>query len=41
MGECCWYNTNLVTLTRYAKNVLAHMVRDPEAELARLLQSPG
>jgi hypothetical protein len=41
MSECCWYNTNLVTLTRYAKNVLAHIVRDPEAELARLLQSTG
>jgi hypothetical protein len=41
MTECCWYNTNLVTLTRYAKNVLAHMVRDPEAELARLLQGAG
>jgi O-antigen/teichoic acid export membrane protein len=41
MSECCWYNTNLVTLTRYAKNVLAHMVRDPEAELARLLQNAG
>ena len=39
MSECCWYNTNLVTLTRYAKNVLAHMVRDPEAELARLLET--
>jgi hypothetical protein len=39
MTECCWYNTNLVTLTRYAKNVLTHIVRDPEAELARLLQS--
>ncbi len=41
MRECCWYNTNLVTLTRYAKNVLTHVVRDPEAELARLLQGAG
>lgn len=41
MSECCWYNTNLVTLTRYAKNVLTHIVRDPEAELARLLESTG
>lgn len=41
MTECCWYNTNLVTLTRYAKNVLAHLVRDPEAELARLLETTG
>jgi hypothetical protein len=41
MGECCWYNTNLVTLTRYAKNVLTHLIHDPEAELARLMESTG
>jgi O-antigen/teichoic acid export membrane protein len=41
MRECCWYNTNLVTLSRYGRNVLKHALRDPEAELARLLQSPG
>ncbi len=41
MAECCWYNTNFMTLFRYGRNVLMHAVRDPEAELARLLQSPG
>jgi O-antigen/teichoic acid export membrane protein len=41
MKECCWYNTNLVTLSRYGRNVLRHALRDPEAELARLLQSSG
>ena len=41
MSECCWYNTNFMTLLRYGRNVLTHAVRDPEAELARLLQSPG
>jgi O-antigen/teichoic acid export membrane protein len=41
MSECCWYNTNFMTLMRYGKNVLSHVARDPEAELARLLQSPG
>ncbi len=41
MSECCWYNTNFVTLLRYARNVLTHAVRDPESELARLLQSTG
>ena len=41
MSECCWYNTNLMTLLRYTRNVLTHAARDPEAELARLLQSPG
>jgi O-antigen/teichoic acid export membrane protein len=41
MSECCWYNTNFITLLRYGRNVLAHAVRDPEAELARLLVSTG
>jgi hypothetical protein len=41
MTECCWYNTNLVTLSRYGRNVLRHVLRDPEAELTRLLQNPA
>lgn len=41
MKQCCWYNTNLVTLSRYARNMLTHVIYDPEAELARLLQSAG
>jgi O-antigen/teichoic acid export membrane protein len=41
MMECCWYNTNLMTLFRYGKNMLAHVVRNPEAELAHLLQDTG
>lgn len=41
MAECCWYNSNLVTLFRYGRNVLSHAVRNPEAELARLLRNPG
>ena len=41
MTECCWYNTNFVTLFRYARNVLAHVVRNPEHELERLLQNTG
>jgi O-antigen/teichoic acid export membrane protein len=41
MAECCWYNTNLVTLFRYATNVLAQAIHNPEAELARLLESTG
>ncbi len=40
MTECCWYNTNLGTLLRYGRNVLTHARRNPEAELARLLQTP-
>ena len=41
MSDCCWYNTNLMTLLRYGRNVLTHVARNPEAELARLLQSTG
>ncbi len=37
MTECCWYRTNLMTLFRYAKNVLTHSTRNPAAELGRLL----
>jgi O-antigen/teichoic acid export membrane protein len=39
MAECCWYNTNLVTLFRYATNVMAQAMNNPEAELARLLET--
>jgi O-antigen/teichoic acid export membrane protein len=41
MKECCWYNTNLLTLFRYGRNMLARVLRNPEAELANLLQKPG
>lgn len=40
MTECCWYNSNLMTLFRYGKNVLTHAMRNPEAELAQLLEDP-
>ncbi len=41
MSGCCWYNSNLVTLFRYGRNVISHAIRNPEAELARLLNTPG
>ena len=34
MTRCCWYKTNVLTLSRYARNLLMHMLDDPEAELA-------
>jgi len=37
MRECCWYDTNIKTLFRYGKNILARVTRDPEAELGSLL----
>jgi len=36
MNECCWYKTNLVSLSRYAKHRLLHATRNPVAELTRL-----
>jgi hypothetical protein len=39
MGECCWYQTTISTLLRYGRNRLKHSVRDPEAELASVVQS--
>jgi O-antigen/teichoic acid export membrane protein len=41
MSYCCWYNTNLFTLFRYGRSIFSHIANDPEAELARLLQSAG
>jgi O-antigen/teichoic acid export membrane protein len=41
MSECCWYNTNVVTLLRYGRHVLRYLVRNPEAELERFLQTTG
>ncbi len=41
MGECCWYNSNLVTLFRYGRNVFAHAIRNPEDDLTRLLRNTG
>jgi hypothetical protein len=41
MSECCWYDTNVVTLLRYGRNVLRYLVRNPEAELERFLQTAG
>lgn len=38
MTDCCWYNSNLVTLFRYGRNVLTQSLRNPEAELAELLE---
>jgi hypothetical protein len=39
MTKCCWYRTNVATLFRYGTNLLTHVAHNPEAELARLLQS--
>ncbi len=41
MYQCCWYRTNVRTLTRYARNLLRHFARDPERELAGLFELTG
>lgn len=38
MTECCWYNTNLLTLFQYAWHLMTNTFRRPEAELARFLR---
>ena len=38
MTECCWYQTNLATLYRYARNRLKLVLYDREAEIANLMR---
>jgi O-antigen/teichoic acid export membrane protein len=38
MAQCCWYQTNVTTLLRYAGNTIRHFVHNPEQDLVRLLQ---
>ena len=39
MTKCCWYRTNVLTLSRYGHNLLRQLTHRPEAELARLFES--
>jgi O-antigen/teichoic acid export membrane protein len=41
MSNCCWYRTNLLTLTRYGQNQLRQLTHRPEVELARLFENSG
>lgn len=41
MHQCCWYRTNLVTLSRYGTNRVRHLTYHPEAELDRLFERSG
>src|SRR5258707_1184175 len=38
MARCCWYQTNVATLLKYARNMIRYFVHDHEQELVRLLQ---
>jgi O-antigen/teichoic acid export membrane protein len=35
MTRCCWYRTNVSTVTRYLTNLLRHIFYDPESDLGR------
>ena len=39
MSECCWYQTNVITLWRYAKNLVKYMPYDPESDIGQILHS--
>ena len=39
MKRCCWYHTNVNTLSRYFTNLLRHIFYDPETDLGRFLES--
>lgn len=35
MTRCCWYRTNVNTLSRYLTNLLRHIFYDPESDIGR------
>ncbi len=37
MTECCWYQTDLSTLWRYAKNTMAFYFEDPDSVIAKAM----
>jgi hypothetical protein len=39
MTRCCWYRTNVNTLSRYFTNLLRHVFYDPESDIGRFQES--
>ena len=39
MTRCCWYRTNVNTLSRYLTNLLRHLFYDPESDIGRFQES--
>jgi O-antigen/teichoic acid export membrane protein len=39
MTRCCWYRTNVNTLSRYLTNLLRYVFYDPESDIGRFLES--
>lgn len=38
MTQCCWYQTDFATLTRYAKNIIRYMFHDRDFFIQRILR---
>lgn len=38
MTQCCWYQTDFATLTRYAKNIVRYMFHDRDFFIQRILR---
>jgi O-antigen/teichoic acid export membrane protein len=41
MTQCCWYQTDFVTLSRYAKNIVRYMFQDRDYFIQRTLRGRG
>ena len=39
MTRCCWYRTNVNTVSRYVTNLLRHVFYDPESDIGRFLET--
>jgi O-antigen/teichoic acid export membrane protein len=39
MTRCCWYRTNVNTLSRYLTNLVRNIFYDPETDIGRFLES--
>ena len=39
MTRCCWYRTNVNTLSRYLTNLVRHVFYDPESDIGRFQES--
>ncbi len=39
MTRCCWYRTNVNTLSRYLTNMLRHIFYDPESDIGRFMET--
>jgi hypothetical protein len=37
MTQCCWYQTDLATLSRYARNIVRYMFHDHDFFIRKLL----